>query len=107
MVVNGCPDPPLYGIRGWNFTVQCKRPYEDSVESAILGVTLISVFVLTALLYYAFTVLQRDKGAVPGTFQFLVIMTSGAIILLCSVLAWPLNDNDVTCLTKPVSHCSR
>mmetsp|Transcript_16493 Transcript_16493/g.18648 ORF Transcript_16493/g.18648 Transcript_16493/m.18648 type:complete len:350 (+) Transcript_16493:392-1441(+) len=102
MVVNGCPDPPLYGIRGWNFTVQCKRPYEDSVESAILGVTLISVFVLTALLYYAFTVLQRDKGAVPGTFQFLVIMTSGAIILLCSVLAWPLNDNDVTCLTKPV-----
>mmetsp|Transcript_23068 Transcript_23068/g.28326 ORF Transcript_23068/g.28326 Transcript_23068/m.28326 type:complete len:237 (+) Transcript_23068:279-989(+) len=85
------------------FSTECVQPYTDSVEKAILGSTLFIILMVIALLSYGLVVLQKDSEAVlfQGSIQFMVVMSLGSIILLCSIIAWPLNDITITCLIKP------
>mmetsp|Transcript_25238 Transcript_25238/g.30807 ORF Transcript_25238/g.30807 Transcript_25238/m.30807 type:complete len:566 (-) Transcript_25238:671-2368(-) len=100
------------------------QPYQHVVEWVIVACTTIVIIIILVLLGWMFNVLSPKKmfghfnsAPRPGSkeerinrasfklkegFTFCCFYSTGAIILLASIYAWPLNDNDFTCTTKPV-----
>uniref|UniRef100_A0A7S3LKV4 G-protein coupled receptors family 3 profile domain-containing protein n=1 Tax=Aplanochytrium stocchinoi TaxID=215587 RepID=A0A7S3LKV4_9STRA len=76
----------------------CSAPYKDASEITIATLTIICVVFNIALLVWAIKVLKKKRAI----FYFVLVLSLGAIILLFSVIAWPLNDTDTTCIVKPV-----
>jgi len=82
----------------------CEQPYSEPVEIVIAITTIIPILVLVRLVYLACTALKKDEGAFNGSYFFVAALSLGGIFFMCSILAWPMHNNQASCFIKPIFH---
>mmetsp|Transcript_7782 Transcript_7782/g.8924 ORF Transcript_7782/g.8924 Transcript_7782/m.8924 type:complete len:344 (+) Transcript_7782:312-1343(+) len=75
-----------------------RKPYEDRAEAWVAGITGAVLLLNIVLLVWAVRRLRLTKAI----FYFVLVLSIGAIFLLFSVITWPLNNTDSTCVAMPI-----